>query len=195
MKTPFGATVFVFLLASAAGWMVVATKTGMIVRAQSGVTLAALQGNWVGKSIGFTTLCVNAGGCSAASPALEVFNFAAVAQLSVDNAGNFCATATNSNAPVRGSATGANISNRILTGSITSFDPGTQQAQISFQIYNGGSCTGPTFNNYQATLTTNGTGYAAVSGSGQQIDGVATSYVSVDGTVGSVVNTVTYHRQ
>jgi len=195
MRKPSPVTVLVFLLASAAGLIVLVTGTAVTARAQGAVSLSALEGNWVGKSIGFTTLCVNAGGCSASSPALEVFNFAAVAQIALDNAGNLCATATNSNAPVRGSASGANIPNRIITGSITSFDTATQQADASVQIYNGGSCTGPTFNNYQATLTTNGTGHVAVSGTGQQIDGVATSYVSVDGTVGSVVNTVTYRRQ
>lgn len=189
-------TVSLILLAIAMNVTVLLTKTSVTARAQANpVSLASLQGTYVGKSAGFTTVCTNIEGCSFSSPTLVSFNLAAVAQAALDGAGNFCAAATNANAPVKGSASAANTSNRIIAGSITSFDPATQQAEISFQIYNGGSCTGPSFNNYGATLTTNGTGHVAVSDSGQQIDGVATSYVSVDGTIGSVVNTVTYRRQ
>lgn len=159
------------------------------------VTLADLQGTYAGKSIGFTSVCTNSGGCSAASPTLEVFNFAAVAQASVNATGNFCATATTSNAPVAGSAAAANISNRTISGNVTSFDATTQQGDVSFQIYEGGTCSGSTFNNTGATLTTNGTGHVVVSNSGEQIDSVATSYVTVAGDIGSVVNTVTFHKQ
>jgi hypothetical protein len=196
VKRPSPITVVLILLAVAMNLIVLLARASVTAHAQANpISLASLQGNYVGKSTGFTTVCTNIEGCSFSSPTLLSFNFAAIAQASLDGAGNFCAAATNANAPVKGSAAGANVSSRTIAGSITSFDPATLQGEISFQIYTGGSCTGPSFNNYGATLTTNGTGHVAVSDSGQQIDGVATSYVSVDGTIGSVVNTVTYRKQ
>jgi hypothetical protein len=113
----------------------------------------------------------------------------------VDGAGNFCAIAAASNALVGGSASAANISQGTISGSITSFDPTTQQGNLSYLILKDGTCSSPVFNNTGATLTASGTGHVAVSDSGQQIDGVATSYVSVAGDIGSVVNTVTYRKQ
>lgn len=158
-------------------------------------TIADLQGSYAGKSIGFTTVCTNAGGCSLSTPNVVSFHFAAVAHATVDATGNFCATATNSNAPVGGSPTAASISNRTISGNITSFDAASLQGDITFHIYEGGACKGATFDSTGATLTTNATGHVIVSDGGQQVDGIATSYVSVSGIVGSVVNSVTFRKQ
>ena len=160
-----------------------------------GLSLADLRGNFAGKSIGFTTACTNIGGCRATSPTLEQRNFAALAQAAVDEAGNFCATATSAHAAVAGSASAASVLERVITGSITSFDPTTQEGDVSFSIFQGGSCNGATFDSSGAILKTNGTGHVVVSDSGNRINTIVTSYISTAGIIGSVVNTTTLHRQ
>jgi hypothetical protein len=52
-----------------------------------------------------------------------------VAQATVDDDGNFCATSTSSTAPVAGSAAAATVGARTITGSITSFDAATERYQ------------------------------------------------------------------
>jgi hypothetical protein len=196
VRKPSPMTVALILLTLALNLIVLATRTSVTAHAQGTITLANLQGSYVGKSIGFTSVCTNLGGCSAGPvPLLSQFNFGAIFPTTVDGAGNFCAIATASNAPVGGSPSLANISQRTVSGSITSFNAAIEQGNVTYQIYNGGPCNGSVFNSAGATLTATGTGTVAVSSSGQEIDGVVTSYVDVAGQVGSVVNTVTYRKQ
>jgi len=160
-----------------------------------GISLASLKGSYGAKSSGFTTICANAGGCSAASPILLQKNFVATAQATVDDDGNFCGPATASDAPVAGSAAAANILTKNIVANVTSFDPATGQGDLNFSVYSGGSCNGASFDNAGATLLSTGTSHIVVSEGGNRIDSVVTSYVSVSGFIGSVVNSTTLHRQ
>jgi hypothetical protein len=158
-------------------------------------SLTRLRGMFAGPGVGFATVCTNSGGCSAASPTLEQRNYAGVARAQVDGDGNFCATSNSSLAPVAGSAAPASSPVRTITGSIASFDAATEQGDLSFSIYNGGSCNGASFESDGATLASKGTGHFVVAEKGWQIHSVVTSYVSVAGIVGSVVGGFSFHRQ
>lgn len=163
--------------------------------AQAQTTTASLQASYAAKSVGSLSVCTNSGGCSVASPTVVPLNFASDAQGAADAAGNYCATATSASSPLVGSAVAAFSSTKVVTGSLTSFDSTTGQGDVTFNIYNGGSCTGAAFNSTGATLIATGTSHVVVSDSANRIDAIVTSYVSAAGKIGGVVDTVTLIRQ
>ncbi len=159
-----------------------------------GITIADLRGNYAGKITSFLTVCTNIGGCSVASPTIVPLNSAAVTRATIDEAGNYCATATSASSPASGSAGAAFVNARVVTGSVTSLDA-TGQGEASFKIFAGGSCDGATFDDSGATLIATGTGHCVVLEGGDRIDSIVTTYVSVLGKVGGVVGVGSLHRQ
>ena len=75
-----------------------ATLAGLAVRTASAgdhqLSLADLRGRYAGKSVGFTTVCENSGGCGAALPMLLQKDFVAVTEASFDDAGNFSSSSS-----------------------------------------------------------------------------------------------------
>ena len=178
---------------------IVASLAGPAVRTtyadEHKLSLEDLRGKFAGKSTGFTTVCVNVGGCSAPSPTLLQKNFGAVTEASFDEEGNFCGTAVATSTSVSGSAAPTHAASRVIAGSVTSFDPSTAEGDVGFNIYNGGSCEGAKFNSTGATLTTTGTAQVVVSDGGNRIDGVVKSFIGTAGQFGSVLNKMTLFRQ
>jgi hypothetical protein len=189
----------VFLLLVLGSLTIVASLAGPAVRtvfSQSRqLSPVDFRGTYAGKSVGFTTVCTNSGGCSASSPALLQKNFAAVTQAAFDEEGNFCGTATAASAPVAGSPSPVDVSVRVITGELASFDPANAAGEVSFNIYKGGSCDGAIFESSGATLTTTGSAHVVVSDLGMRINGVVETYIGTADQFGSVLNNVTLFRQ
>ena len=185
----------VFLISALGSLTIVASLAQTVFSQSRQLSPADLRGTYAGKSVGFTTVCTNSGGCSASSPSLLQKNFAAVTQAAFDEEGNFCGTATAASAPVAGSPAPVDVSVRVITGELTSFDPANAEGEVSFNIYKGGSCDGPIFESGGATLTTTGSAHVVVSDFGMRVNGVVETYIGTADQFGSVLNNITLFRQ
>ena len=154
-----------------------------------------LRGTYAVKSVGIATECTNIGGCDAASPTPEPRNFGAVAVAAFDENGNFCGSATATSSPTAGSPLPVEVTTRIVTGGLSSFDPIRAEGEVNFSVYEGGSCDRVVFESAGATLTTTGTAHVVVSDSGDRIDGVIDTYIGTADQFGSVLVNLTLIKQ
>jgi hypothetical protein len=163
-----------------------------------GVTLASLAGKFAGRGSGFFTLCFNAGFTApedcATAPHQVPFNQTGIFYRTGDVAGNFCGVITITTAPVFGTKFPAGVSTTTQVGT-TTFDPTTGSGTESFSRYAGGSCIGAVFDSTGATLTGTTTRSFVVSDSGDRIESIITSFVSVAGSVKGNVFSTTSIRQ
>ncbi len=169
-----------------------------------GITLASLAGKFSQRGSGFFTVCLNAEFTGlqdcATAPHPVPFNITGIAHFTRDAAGNFCTIGTSTSAPVAGSTfpAGADMATDVGT---TSFDPTTGSGTGSFSEYHGGSCNGAVFDSKGATLTATGAFSFDVSGSGNRIEFLGTSYnaatsaFSVAGSIQGFVFSETAIRQ
>ncbi len=163
-----------------------------------GVTLASLAGKFAGRGSGFFTLCFNAGFTAledcATAPHQVPFNQTGIFHRTGDAAGNFCGVITITTAPVVGTKLPAGVAATTQVGT-TTFDSTTGSGTESFSRYAGGSCIGAVFDSTGATLTGTTTRSFVVSDSGDRIESIITSFVSVAGSVKGNVFSQTAIRQ
>src|SRR6266849_286916 len=163
-----------------------------------GVTLADLAGNFAGRGSGFFTRCLNAGFTApedcATAPHQVPFNQTGIFHRTEDAAGNFCGVITITTAPVFGTKFPAGVSTTTQVGT-TTFDPTTGSGTESFSRYACSSCIGAVIDSTGATLTGTTTRSFVVSDSGDRIESIITSFVSVAGSVKGNVFSQTAIRQ
>ena len=171
---------------------------------QGGITPASLAGKFSVRGSGFNTVCFNAGFTAledcATAPHIVPNNITGISQVTRDAAGNSCAVATNTSAPVFGTTRPATVNRRIFVSITPSFDPTTGSGTTLFSQYVGGNCNGAVFDG-AGTLVATGTSTFVVSDSGNRIEEMITAYTpitsafSVAGSVKGVVISQTAIRQ
>jgi hypothetical protein len=148
-----------------------------------GVTLASLAGKFAARGGGFETVCFNtlftALEDCATAPHIVPFNLTQIQHATRDAAGNTCAVATSTAAPVFGTKFPASVHTFTNVSTTASFDPTTGSGTGSGSQYVGGSCIGAVFDGAGATKTGTFTFSFDVSDSGNRIESITTGFSAV----------------
>jgi hypothetical protein len=148
MPRPVSTKLGAWLAAASVGLLTSTTSIDTVRARDKGLSLADLAGPISGSGGGFLTVCLNANlsptACTDPSSVAIQFNDAQVLQGTRDTDGNYCIAFTDvdaplgvvsrQGAPLGGSTLAATVTDFIVTGSTTSYDPTTGRGSIDMTL-------------------------------------------------------------